>query len=47
MTLLGTIKSVTFGILELSAAVVTEILLYGGNSLSAPFNTLILTLIID
>ena len=47
MTLLGTIKSITSGILELSDAVVTEILFFGDNSLSASFSTLILTSIID
>ena len=43
MTLLGTIKSIACGILELSDAVVIEILFFGDNSLSASFSTLILT----
>lgn len=47
MTLLGTIKSITCGILELSDAVVTEILFFGDNSFSASFNTLILTSMTD
>ena len=47
MTLLDKIKSINCGILEISDAVVTKILLFGDNTLSASFNTLILNSTID
>ena len=47
MTLLDKIKSINCGILDLSDAVVTKILLVGNNTLSASSNTLILNSTID
>ena len=47
MTLLDKIKSINCGILELSDTVVTKILLFGNNTLSASSNTLILKSKID
>ena len=47
MTLPGKIRSINCGILELSDVVVTKILLFGDNTLSAFSNTLILNSIID
>ena len=42
MTLMDRIKSINFGILELSDAVVTKFFLFRDNTLSASSNTLIL-----
>ena len=47
MTLLDKIKSINCGILELNDAVLTKILLFGDNTLSASSNTLILNSKID
>ena len=47
MTLLNKIKSIDCSILEFSDAVVTQILLFGDNTLSDSCNTLILNTTID
>ena len=47
MTLLNKIKSINYSILEFSDAVVTNILLFGDNTLSDSCNTLILNSTID
>ena len=47
MTLLDKIKSINCGILEMSDAVATKILLFGNNTLSASSNTLILNSTVD
>ena len=47
MTLLDKIKSVNRGIVELSDAVVTKMLLFSDNNLSFPSNTLILNSTFD
>ena len=47
ITLLDKIKSINCGILELSDAAVTNILLFGDNTLSGSFNALILNSTID
>ena len=47
MTLLNKIKSINCSILEFSDAVVTKILLFGGNTLSDSSNTLVLNSTVD
>ena len=47
MTLMDRIKSINFGILELSGAVVTKNFLVRNNTVSASSNTLILNSTID
>ena len=47
MSLLDKIAIISCGILELSSAVVTKLLLLGDNTLSASSNTLILNLTTD
>ena len=47
MTLLGKIKSINCGILEMSGAVVTKIILFGYNTHSVSSNILILNSTVD
>ena len=47
MNLLDKIKNINYGVLEFSDAVVTKIILFGDNTLSAFSNTIILNSTID